>query len=180
MMRAFLHSVHFYMDDATLIDRLRCIMIPALKSRDAGLVIATPAHLAQFISALSKWGGSPERAQMTGRLVLVDAFKALNRFMVAGRPNAPLFFEFVGSLVETAQSAAATGCAVVFGEMVAILWEQGDKASALTLEGWWNVALSGANAQLHCAYPATSIGDADLKEICDQHTHHVTDQWMCA
>jgi hypothetical protein len=78
----------------------------------------------RFEAALADAGVDLEAAVGEGRYLAFDAAAVLTRFMVAGRPNASRFRETVGPLVDR---AAEGGRRVrVYGEMVALLWDDGD------------------------------------------------------
>jgi len=75
----------------------------------------------------------------------------------------------------------------VFGEMVAILWSEGNKVGALELERLWNDVLKDHAFHLHCAYPRWILQDGSdnllLKSICDEHSSvlgHVEDLKLSA
>jgi anti-sigma regulatory factor (Ser/Thr protein kinase) len=77
----------------------------------------------------------------------------------------------VGSLVD---AAGAGGRHVrAYGEMVALLWEQGDPGAAIELEGLWNDLAETRVFSLMCGYPATALETASLGDTngaCDAHT----------
>src|SRR6185312_16413003 len=66
----------------------------------------------------------------------------------------------------------------VFGEMVGLLWEQGQFDMANRLEDYWNALLDAGNFQLFCAYPIDVFGaefhsPAAAAVLCT-HTHLLT------
>ena len=67
----------------------------------------------------------------------------------------------------------------VFGEMVDLLWRDGHRQTALWLEETWNDLAKTRRFELLCAYGMaglfTSPSPTDLIDICDRHTHVVTD-----
>ena len=97
--------------------------------------------------------------------------------MVRGLPHTGFFKSAVRSfLEETKQSAGGNGHGLVlFGEMVSVLWEEGNHAGALALESLWNEVLSEKPLHLHCAYPRSlfSKDTAGLMDICESHSHIV-------
>jgi hypothetical protein len=112
------------------------------------------------------------------RLQMIDARDLLAMFMVpGGQPDYALFRAHVGSLVEAARSYSHSGSGrvTVFGEMVAVLWEEGNKSAALALERLWNDLLGEAEAtfNLHCAYPRSIVSQDALgtHAICESHSH---------
>ena len=77
--------------------------------------------------------------------------------MVSGSPDPRLFNQVVGSLV--AQLAEGGRGVRAFGEMVAILWEQGNRAAAVRLEELWNELQKTQTFALFCAYPIEGFSD---------------------
>src|SRR5262249_31356990 len=62
-----------------------------------------------------------------------------------------------------------------FGEMVALLWSEGNMAAALRLEQLWNELARDHAFALRCAYPiADSAGEREhelIRQICAEHNH---------
>jgi hypothetical protein len=108
---------------------------------------------------------------------MYDAKEILSTFMVKGKPDSGMFRQSVGKLLRDAKAKARSkdGGLTVFGEMVAVLWEQGNKAAALALEELWNDVLNDRAFHLHCAYPRwTFVNDGDetgLAAVCHAHSH---------
>src|SRR5262249_47449461 len=73
-----------------------------------------------------------------------------------------------------APALGARGPVRVFGEMVALLWEEGDVRGALALESAWNDLADRHAFALFCAYPRSSLdtpGDlVAFKRMCDRHS----------
>ena len=60
-----------------------------------------------------------------------------------------------------------------FGEMVALLWHQGNVAGAIALESLWNDLAQQQRFSLLCAYPTTGLTAAelgDVNEVCRLHS----------
>lgn len=164
------HSVHFYQRDEALVARLQKIVSTALASGNCAVIVATEEHRAQLASALSHSGSLAER-----RLQMFDAKESLSEFMVDGHPSDKRFLEFVGKMLKDARGATNERCGItVFGEMVAILWSEGNKTGALELERLWNAVLNEHAFHLHCAYPRWILQDGSdsllLQSICDEHS----------
>lgn len=106
---------------------------------------------------------------------MLDAEQTLATFMREGTPDNKLFMSSVGDMLGNAHnSALANGKRLtVFGEMVAVLWEEGKKDAALQLEALWNDALNDRAFHLHCAYPQAILTDGDFAAISVAHTHIV-------
>jgi uncharacterized protein with WD repeat len=168
------HSVHVYEKEMDLITRLCAIVSTSLRLGDAVLIVATPAHRHQLVSELEKVGIDVHAAVRDGRYIMLDAAETLSTFMLNGSPDATRFSASVGTVLEDARARAKSKNQglTVFGEMVAVLWDSGQKEAALALEGIWNSALGASTFHLHCAYPRTVFSDAtELRSVCEAHSH---------
>ncbi|HUS18232.1 MAG TPA: MEDS domain-containing protein [Terriglobales bacterium] len=170
------HSVHMYGSDSELIYRLGAIMIAALASGNATLIVATEAHRRQLMDLMDKEWVNWQSARDEGRLLMLDARETLDLFMVKGLPQPQLFRKTVGELVSTSRLTASSQNRglTVFGEMVAVLWDEGKKEAAFQLEDLWNQLLSDRAFHLHCAYPKAAFNTSrdllGMHSICDRHT----------
>ena len=112
-----------------------------------------------------------------GRYRMFDVSQTLAAFMVDGKPDAGRFGSIMSNLLgkTRATADAQERTLTVFGEMVAVLWESGNKAAALQLEAMWNDALHGRSFHLHCAYPRNILaGRGDVAAVCEPHSHVVS------
>jgi hypothetical protein len=91
--------------------------------------------------------------------------------MVDGQPDENLFNHLVDGLFAR---ASADGRQVrAFGEMVVLLWNEGNNSATVRLEQLWNQYLERAVFCLFCAYPRSSFDqDAEtaIQEICSHHS----------
>jgi len=171
-----IHSVHFYEHDIELVDRLRGIVVSALATGNAVLIVATEAHREQLSHALHLNWTNWAAARDEGRFLMVDARETLDKFMVNGHPDRQTFISVVSELVRNCRftSMSANRGLTVFGEMVALLWEEGNKGAALELEALWNEVLSDRTFHLHCAYSKPSLAHAndaaEVRLICGEHS----------
>ena len=171
------HTVQFYGEDAFLLDELSRFIGTALGAGDAAVVIATKAHRDGLAQRLKVRGLDAARATEQGRYVSMDAAETLGKFMRDGWPDAALFTEVLGGVL--GQAAAAAGGKdspiAAFGEMVALLWTQGNAEAAVRLEQLWNDLAQNYSMSLRCAYPMSGFdreyhSDSFLK-ICAEHSH---------
>jgi hypothetical protein len=170
------HSVHVYEEPKALISRLCGIVSSSLHVGDAVLIVATAEHREQLVKELLSAGLDLTAHARAGRYTMVDATEMLSTFMVNGSPDRHLFMASIGDMLTKARKAACsrTKNLTVFGEMVAVLWEQGKKHGALQLEGLWNDALHDRVFHLHCAYPRTCFLDHDDESaVLGTHSHVV-------
>ena len=173
------HSVHFYEDDAVFLDSLSEFAGMALGSGGACVVIATPEHRRMLNDRLGENGFDVGRVKSEGRYIVLDADETLSRFMVHGRPDPKGFRTAIEPVLIAAKGAlrGKTSQLAAFGEMVAILWKEGNRKAAIELEHLWNDLALDHEFHLRCAYPlqgfAQEVHGEMFREICDQHTEVV-------
>jgi PAS domain S-box-containing protein len=169
------HFVQFYSDDKFLLDTLSRFMGSAIGAGDVGVVIATEEHRRELASRLSARGLDLERAVEQGRYVALDAAETLDRCMVDGLPDETRFVDVIGGVINRAETAARRegGRPALFGEMVALLWSQGNTGAAIELERLWNRMSQSHSFSLMCAYPLSDFArgqdPAEFERICAEH-----------
>jgi hypothetical protein len=165
------HLVEFYETDAGLAGAVARFLAPAMAGPGAALVVATPAHRAAFEEALSASGVDVAGAIAAGRYVSFDAGELLATFLVDGVPDRASFEREVGAVVE--RMSAEGRPLRVYGEMVALLWDGGDPASAVALEDLWNEMSSSYDFELLCAYRLAAFDNEHdalaFRRVCEQH-----------
>jgi hypothetical protein len=92
-----------------------------------------------------------------GRYTVLDAADTLAKIMVDGVPNASQFEKHFGTFI--AQLAQGNRRVHAFGEMVAILWAEGNRHAAIHLEELWNELGRSYRFVLFCAYPMALFAD---------------------
>ncbi|HEY2116793.1 MAG TPA: PAS domain S-box protein [Candidatus Angelobacter sp.] len=170
------HSVQFYEEDAFLLAGLSRFIGAAIAAGDSAIVIATESHREELRKRLVETGLDLGVAGKQGRFVSVDAAETLARFMVRDRPDPERFEKTIGGIIAKLSSAARQdGQVVAFGEMVALLWAEGNQQAALELEQLWNRLQEKHAFHLHCAYPMNLFSQATdatgIESICTQHSH---------
>jgi hypothetical protein len=171
------HLVEFYEADSSLVQLVRDFMAPALLQGQPAIIVATPEHREMFAEALERSGIDPLEAQREGRFVALDAAETLARFMSGSRPDPSGFFDTVGGLVSSTRGGGPS--VQVYGEMVALLWAEGNDAAAIELEELWNELACRQPFHLLCAYPTSLFdwgGNIDpFWRVCGCHSgSHIT------
>ena len=170
------HTTQFYSEDAFLIEGLAKFIGGAVSAGDAAIIIATPRHSEALQRHLQDAGVEIGGAIDQGRVCLLDADKTLVRFMSGGRPQREPFLKLMGSTIDRVRSAAGGDeCRVAaFGEMVALLWAEGNAEAALELEQLWNELAKTHRFNLRCAYPIRAFDKtehaATFLKICSEHS----------
>lgn len=167
------HIVQFYDSDAFLLAAVCEFLVPGLVNGDAGVVIATEEHRSCSIAALIDAGLDMDAAQASGTYVALDAAETLSKFMVDGSPDPERFAATIGPVLNR---AGVGGRPVrTFGEMVALLWAEGNVTAAIELEALWNELADTHEFSLLCAYPMDGFGsdpsNAGFLRVCETHSH---------
>ncbi len=155
------HGVAVYDDDEELLARLEEYVLEGARVGHTTVVIATPEHRQRLRERLAVW-------EMEDAFLGLDADLMLSRFMRDGLPDRALFDRTVGALVRD----GVGGGLRAYGEMVSLLWRDGNLPATVALEQLWNELQRQHGFSLLCAYSTTDIGDQrGLAQVCDLHSH---------
>jgi signal transduction histidine kinase len=171
------HSVQFYDEDSGMIASVCDYFEEVLEERNSALVVATPSHREGIKAKLAERGLNVEQATREGRYIELDAEETLAQFIQEGWPDPERYKQTVGKMITRVRSAARGNPPrlAVFGEMVALLWAQGKKDTALRLEELWNELQKTETFTLRCAYPMRGFDRKEDAEgflaICQGHSH---------
>ena len=166
------HFVQFYEADGFLLNSLGGFIGSAINSGDAALVVATQLHREGLDELLTANGLDVVNAKALGQFVSIDAAETLSQFMVDGSPQTDRFNEVVGGLIASVSNGRPRVRA--FGEMVALLWAEGNHNAAIQLEEMWNELQKAHTFSLFCAYPMNGLGGQKFMEphtgVCSVHS----------
>jgi PAS domain S-box-containing protein len=169
------HRVQFYEDHAYLCERVAEFACAGLGAGDPVVLIATQDHQRAFREHLSRRSFDVARAISAGDLVLLDAGATLLKFMRGDAPDPALFKKHVGSIVRTARASHAERPVRAYGEMVDLLWKQGNTRAAIQLEELWNELATVEQFSLLCGYALDNFSSAEhaagFQHVCNLHSH---------
>ncbi|HEV2326665.1 MAG TPA: MEDS domain-containing protein [Terracidiphilus sp.] len=172
------HIAHFYNDEKSFLVTLAGFIAEGLANGESAIIIATPQHLARLEERLEKSGLDLPAALLEERYIALDAEAALASFMRKNWPDDRLFAEMVGNLIRRASRKGRRVRA--FGEMVALLWAQGQQEATIRLEYLWNVFCRDYGFCLLCSYPKagfTKDPQQSIAEICGHHSRYLGNDW---
>ena len=168
----FRHLVQFCESDEFLIEVISNFIRGGLRNGDACIVIATKPHRESLEEQLKQSGLEVETFRDQGLYISIDASSTLSQFMVNGSLDPDLFTQIIGNLI--IQSANRQHNVRIFGELVALLWAEGKREAAISLEELWNDLSKNHPFSLLCAYPMQGFSgemyEMEFNEICKQHT----------
>ncbi len=165
------HQVLFYDSDSAMVAAVADYVESGLSTGEPVLAIATAAHLAAIDSALGSRGTDVPLVRASGAYLVLDAAQTLESFMVDGSPDANRFTTVLGGVLDAARGGELGVRA--FGEMVALLWRDGNVAAAIAVESLWNDLAASRQFSLLCSYPTTALETAELRDVngvCDLHS----------
>jgi hypothetical protein len=139
-------------------------LLGALDRGGVAIVIATPEHRREFETRLGQAGVNLAAARGDGSYVALDAGQTLAELTAADGLDGAAFGRVIGGVI---RRAAASGRAVrAFGELVALLWEDGLVNDAVQLEEMWEELAGRHPFSLFCGYRADSV-TRDVEAFAD-------------
>jgi len=165
------HLVQFFAgDEPRLVRNVAKYLSRLLHDGGGAVIIAARARREAIVAEIGdRLGAVPA----PDRLVLLDSHTTLDLFMVDGRPDAALFDATVGAVAR--ELYARFGAVRAYGEMVGVLWTQGNSEAAAALEELWNELRRSVDLGLYCGYPIDVLGAefqiGSVRGILDAHTH---------
>ena len=169
------HAVQFYKDETSLAGTVAQFLADGLSAGQPGVVIATPSHTETIVRELSARGLDVAALRTTGELQFFDAQKMLASFMFDGLPEPGLFRSNVGDAIEKL-CAGRTPCPIrAYGEMVDLLWQEGNADGAIKVEILWNQLAATYDFALLCGYAVghfyKETRDPRYHDVVEQHSH---------
>ncbi|GAC1388042.1 MAG: hypothetical protein NVS1B7_7850 [Candidatus Saccharimonadales bacterium] len=164
--------VQFYDSGDELMQPLTTYIAAGVVKGESCIIIATPLHRQMLQDRLANAHIDYLVAQRQGQLIFLDAAEALETFMVNSMPDSNRFFEVVGGLID--QAASHGNPTRAYGEMVALLWREGNPKAVMALERLWEELLKIYSFSLFCAYPTLHFltNVEEKRQISELHAVH--------
>jgi signal transduction histidine kinase len=178
----FGHAVRFYSDEVSFFNEITDFVCSVLRSREPVIMVATGEHCKLVRQKLIEKGCDPEG----NPILLFDAEDTMERFMVNNLPDARRFRELMFRNLARARGGYSRKeqRVTIFGEMVSLLWGQGNPKAALELEELWNDLARTERFSLICAYPAKLLEGAEhwaaFSSVCGTHSAVLPDESYAA
>jgi hypothetical protein len=163
----FDHVLQIYENDGVFLDALTGFVMGVKNSDETAVVIATNTHLNALEYRLQSYGIDVEELISNNKFIPLSAEDTLAELIIDGRPDEQVIKKMASELFDGHKKIRA------FGEMVAILWTQGNKEAAIELENLWNKVSRHDRLSLFCAYPKSSFKDDEINSVmtmCEAHT----------
>lgn len=161
--------VQFYEHDDFLVNGVTQFAASGLEAGERVLIIATRAHRQAIFDQLLRRRLKFPRLFAPANYIEVDAASALSNFMIDGRPDPERFQKLIGGYLRDESGPIRVRA---FGEMVALLWAQGNQTGAIALERLWNQLVKDYSVSLFCAYPMSNFAEVsegtELLRVCSE------------
>lgn len=173
------HVVQFYESDSFLINSVSEFVEAGLRMGDSCIIVATTSHREELEKLLQKKGVDLFFARVRGDYLTLDPIETMTKFMLNGMPEAGRFNEVIEDAIS--QVSRSPRHLRIFGEMVALLWNDGHRGAAIRLEELWNELFKRLPVySLFCAYPISSFKGEPYEEqftqVCRQHSLVIPDE----
>ena len=167
------HDVQFYDSEDFLVREVARFLAEGIRAGQPLIIIATQAHRRQFASRLRELGFDADEYYFGSDAIWLDARDTLNAFMEGGMPNRDRFEATVGFVFERVLGKRSYLVARAYGEMVDLLWKEGNVEGAIALEEMWNALAARHSFTLLCAYAMGNFYKEEhtpsFQRICAQH-----------
>jgi hypothetical protein len=168
------HGVRFYESERSLAKIVAEFLIEGFANSHPGIVVATPAVRAAIVLDLAGRSVDVVELQRSGQFLLLDSHEQLAAFMTDGQPDPVRFNAMMCEAIEHV-CRGRTGKVRIFGQMVDVLWRDGQQDAAIHLERLWNHLAHKQAFSLLCGYAIGNFyKDSNFEDICGQHSHVVS------
>jgi hypothetical protein len=146
------HIVQLYQDQQFLNRAVCRFAAGAIANGEGVILVPTAAHWEAFRPRLETEGVDVEGAQARGQLTVVDADELLPRFMRDAMPDAPVFLGLAAEVIANARGQDRYPKVRWWGEMVNVLWEQGNVAASMSLEDQFDRLAKHHEIAIFCSF----------------------------
>lgn len=169
------HVVQFCDDERVLTTAAAGFLAEGIAAGQPAIAFTTPARRVALAENLGHLGLDVAYLEAQSRLTILDARATLAAFMVGDMPDTQKFDHTVGAAVERLDAQHEGAVIRAFGEMVNLLWQDGNTRAAIRLEELWNQLATVHPISLLCSYAGgeflAASGYADRESITRLHTH---------
>jgi len=146
------HIVQLYQDQHFLNRAVCRFAAGAIANGEGVILVPTAAHWDAFRPRLEAEGVDVKAAQGRGQLTVVDADELLPRFMRQAMPDAPVFLGLAADVIANARADGRYPKVRWWGEMVNVLWEQGNVAASMSLEDQFDRLANQHEIAIFCSF----------------------------
>jgi hypothetical protein len=169
------HIVQLYQDQ-NFLNRAVCrFAAGAIANGEGVILVPTMAHWEAFRPRLEAEGVDVKAAQGRGQLTIVDADELLPKFMRQSMVDAPVFLGLAADVIATARAEAQYPKVRWWGEMVNVLWEQGNVGASMDLEDQFDRLAVHHEIAIFCSFVMdnfnSEVHSRMLPRLAQNHSH---------
>jgi hypothetical protein len=169
------HIVQLYQDQEFLNRAVCRFAAGAIENGEGVILVPTAAHWEAFRPRLEAEGVDVAAAQSRGQLTVVDADELLPTFMRDAMPDAPVFLGLAGEVIGKARDDTRYPKVRWWGEMVNVLWEQGNVAASMSLEDQFDRLAKHHEIAIFCSFVmdnfTSEVHSRLLPRLAQNHSH---------
>jgi hypothetical protein len=169
------HIVQLYQDQQFLNRAVCRFAAGAIANGEGVILVPTAAHWDAFRPRLEAEGVDVNGAQARGQLTVVDADDLLPRFMRDTMPDAPVFLGLAADVIANARGQERYPKVRWWGEMVNVLWEQGNVAASMSLEDQFDRLAKHHEIAIFCSFVmdnfSSEVHSRLLPRLGQNHSH---------
>jgi len=169
------HIVQLYQDQQFLNRAVCRFAAGAIANGEGVILVPTAAHWEAFRPRLEAEGVDVKAAQSDGQLTVVDADELLPRFMKDSMPDAPVFLGLASDVIAKARDDNRFPKVRWWGEMVNVLWEQGNVAASMNLEDQFDRLAKHHEIAIFCSFVmdnfSSDVQSRLLPRLGQNHSH---------
>ncbi|MDQ2639806.1 MAG: MEDS domain-containing protein [Pseudomonadota bacterium] len=169
------HIVQLYQDQQFLNRAVCRFAAGAIANGEGVILVPTSAHWEAFRPRLEAEGVDVKAVIGSGQLTVVDADELLPRFMKDAMPDAPVFLGLAADVIDKARAAGRYPKVRWWGEMVNVLWEQGNVAASMSLEDQFDRLANQHEIAIFCSFIMdnfnSEVHSSLLPRLGQNHSH---------
>ena len=169
------HIVQLYQDDEFYGEAVSHFAAEGLVRGESVILVATQPHWKNISARLRAKGFDLDGLFLQGQLTLLDANATLPKFMVANLPDGELFKPLAKQTIARARAGGKFPRVRWWGEMVNVLYVDGNPAGSHRLEQFFDEVAHEENIAIFCSFLMDKFDPKVYEEafgnVCSTHSH---------
>ncbi len=169
------HIVQLYQDDNFYGEAVSHFAAEGLVRDESIILVATQPHWENISRRLASKGLNLDDRFNQGQLTVLDADATLPRFMAGSMPDGGIFKDLAGKTIEKARAGGKFPRVRWWGEMVNVLYVNGNGAGSNRLEELFDEVAHEQSIAIFCSFLMDKfdlrIYDEAFTNICRTHRH---------
>jgi hypothetical protein len=169
------HIVQLYRDPEFYGEAISLFACSGLRKGEGVIIVATKSNWEIIRPRIEENGFSIHQLKEQGQLTLLDADETLPRFMIGGMPDGDAFKMIASGVIERARAGGRYPKVRWWGEMVNVLWVEGNVAASIRLEELFHELAQLHTIAIFCSFLMdtfdTNIYAGPIQGVCRTHSH---------